>query len=178
MIQGKNDFLQIAYLVRNFTINGMRRYFFVGVSCALGFVLWSSCSKGSNNQSSVGSMSATVGSTSFKPQNITVGYDVTRRMIEILGYSITAGDTTQLTILVPDTAALNTPFPFTSGSSLSWYDSKVDFYSGDEIFGHGSVTLNTLDTLTQMVSGTFNGTLEGTTGDTIVVSNGAFNVVY
>ncbi len=164
--------------MRNFTINNMRRFFIVGVSSALGFVLWSSCSKSSNNQSFIGSMSATVGSTSFKPQNVTGAYDVTQRMIEVLGYAITAGDTTQLTILVPDTVALNTPFPFTSGSSLSWYDSKTDFYSGDEINGHGSVTIHTLDTLTQTISGTFNGTLEGTTGDTIVVTNGAFNVVY
>jgi hypothetical protein len=156
----------------------MRRFFIVGLSCALGLVIWSSCSKGSNNQSSSGSISATVGGASFKSQNVTGTYDVSQRMIEILGYTISAGDTTQLTILVPDTVALNTAFPFTSGSSLSWYDSKSDFYSGDEIFGHGSVTLTALDTLTQTVSGTFTGTLEGTTGDTIVVSNGAFSAVY
>jgi hypothetical protein len=156
----------------------MRRFFIAGVSCALGVVLWSSCSKGSNNSSTSGSMSATVGGSSFKTQNVTGTYDVSQRMIEVLGYSILAGDTTQMTILVPDTVALNTPFPFTSGSSLSWYDSKSDFYSGDEIFGQGSVTLTALDTLHQTISGSFSGTLEGTTGDTIVVSNGAFNAVY
>lgn len=154
----------------------MNRQATIFVLIALALSVTTGCSKKSNQ--TPGTMSASVNGTTFTAGSVIGSYSPLDRMITLVGFSVSVGDTTELSIFVPDSVAVNTPVSFSSGAAVFYYDSKTQgFYDGDEIDGHGSVTLATLDTLTQTVSGSFTGVLISSTGDSVSVT-GQFNSGY
>jgi hypothetical protein len=92
-------------------------------------------------------------------------------------------DSVLLTVAFSDSIVLNTPTPITiqNNDGLFFGDSEgqtTPYYAYDTL-GHGTITVNSWDHIKLTIAGTFSGVLYNPTlSDSIVVSNGVFNVTY
>lgn len=137
------------------------------------------CSKNSN--SSTAPVSATFSGKTFAAANSQGFYSHSQHIFLMAGYTINGGDTTAIEFQLSSNVTLGTPVSFTDGQTVEYYDTKNNFdYSGDQTTGHGTVTINTWDSVNYKVTGTFTGVLQSNfaAGDTLVVTNGQFDFKY
>ena len=152
-------------------------------------VLITSCKKSSSSSSSGsttnGSLSATVGSTSWTAKISGGSYIPSEEVLGVDGDEIVSGDTT---VIILDFEGVTAP-GFTVGSAtatvlLNYIDLKTGilYSSGVPLLGpgHALATLNSWDSATnaQSISGTFSGVLYDANGDSLVISNGEFSEKY
>lgn len=153
-------------------------------------VLITSCKKSSSSSSSGsttnGSLSATVGSTSWTAKISQSSYIPSEEVLGVFGDEIVSGDTTTITL---DFEGVNAPGFTVVGSAtatvlLNYIDLKTGilYSSGVPLLGpgHALATLNSWDSATnaQSISGTFSGVLYDANGDSLVISNGEFSEKY
>ena len=142
----------------------------------------SSCKK-SNSGSSGGGISATYGTTGFQSSNTLGIYYSTANMIDLIGYTISSGDTTITEV------GLSTPFPLNTAISsdtvysnyINYYDSKgtINYYGGFNAgYSPVIITVTSWDTVNKKISGTFSGTLYGSSNDSVATTKGQFNLSY
>ena len=150
-------------------------------ACSLACVVIVSCSK-SNSGSSTATFSATVNGKTFNPA-VVGGEDVTSGgFFYIAGNQFATTDTVILSLILADTPVLNTPLPFDGVNTIMAYqDFKTGVvYSNEGIPGPGAITVTYHNTQGAQLTGTFYGTLYNQTSasDSIVITNGKFNVLY
>lgn len=100
---------------------------------------------------------------------------------------VTAAVDPQITIEVSwqDSIVVNKAFPLTTGASITYTDNWTvgDYgtYVANGQVGHGTITVTWWNKTSNIVTGTFSGVLYNTTSaapDSLVITNGAFNVNY
>jgi hypothetical protein len=91
-----------------------------------------------------------------------------------------------LQIDIRDSMSLNTPIPFTGGTSMYYTSTWTPAlgggtFTGDTFNGHGTVTITAWNKPAQYITCTFSGVLVGTgssQGDSTVITSGKFNSPY
>jgi hypothetical protein len=100
---------------------------------------------------------------------------------------VTASVDPKITIEVSwmDSIVVNKAFPLSTGASITYTDNWTvgnygTFVANGQV-GHGTITVTWWNKTSDIVSGTFSGVLYNTTSampDSLVITNGAFNVNY
>ena len=141
-----------------------------------------SCKK-SNSSGSGGGISATYGTTCFQSSNTVAVYYKSYNTFDLIGYTLSSGDTTATEIGLTTPFVLNTPISSDTAMSnfVNYYDSKgtINFYGG---FAAGYspviITITSWDSVNKKIAGTFSGTLYGSSNDSIATNKGQFNLSY
>lgn len=138
------------------------------------------CKKSSGNSSSSKGVSASVAGAGFQSQADMGQYSISKQLIQLLGYKVTAGDTLAMLIAIKDTIKVNQHATFNSGTGIEYFDTNGTFdYLGYPGVGYGNVMITAWDTTKHTMAGTFSGVLEGYySADTVVIANGHFNTTY
>jgi hypothetical protein len=145
-------------------------------------LMTASCKK-SNSSSSSGGLSATYGTTSFQSSTTVGVYYQTASMVDLIGYTISSGDTTVTEVGLSTPFTLNTPVSSDTVYSnyINYYDSKgaLNYYGGFNVgYSPVIITVTSWDTVNKKITGTFSGTLYGSSNDSVVATKGQFNMSY
>jgi hypothetical protein len=154
------------------------------LACAAACSAFTSCSKNnSSSGSNGGTFTATVSGTSF--QSVIAGGEQvsSANLFFLAGEAVISGDTIELSITMQDSIALNTAIPFDGFiTTLAYENLKTGtvYISESSSSTPGSVTITAYSSAAQQIGGTFSGTIynQSNTGDSLVVTNGKFNVNY
>jgi hypothetical protein len=135
------------------------------------------CKKDNDSPGESAKFSATISGTAFQPSVVAAVEEW--GFITITGLQIKNGDSLALSLDIPDTAHVNTPFDFDAGG-LFYIKSKGDIaYWSWNYPSHGTTTLTTWDKTNKKIAGTYSGVIyTDDSKDSIVVSNGKFNTTY
>ena len=141
------------------------------------FIIIASCKK--NNDDKFTGISANINGKAWQAKYITAFEGAPFIDIDMVGLYAVPGDTTQLEIVVPDSIQVNKPNPFQS-TTVRYYLNDSTTYDGLTTYGHGMVTVTSLDTTDHKVAGIFNGVLYNIAddNDSVSVTNGRFNISY
>ena len=138
-----------------------------------------SCSKSNNNPG--GSLSATIGSTSFSPsQSISVYYQ-SQQDWDIAGFTVKGTDSTGLDVNIPGPFKLNTTLDNDLGGiGITYFASGGKIYFTGLGYGHAALTVTSLDSAGHKIAGKFTATLynQSNNNDSLMVTNGQFNTTY
>jgi hypothetical protein len=142
----------------------------------------SSCKK-SNSGTSNGSISATYGTTNFQSSNTIGFYYSSHNTFDLIGYTITSGDSIVTEIGLTTPFQLNTPISSDTALSdfVNYYDSKgtLNYYNGYYIgYSPVIITVTSWDSVNKKITGTFSGTLYGAGNDSVATTKGQFNLNY
>ncbi|HTJ11148.1 MAG TPA: hypothetical protein VL547_03965 [Dinghuibacter sp.] len=154
----------------------MKKLVYASVFLAL---LTTACKKSSSGSSAA--VSANLSGKTFSSAQSQAFYSQSQGLFAMVGYTIGNGDTTVLELDLSSNVTLGSAVSFTSGQTVYYYDTKGNIsYTGDQTTGHGTVTINGWDKNNTKVTGTFTGVLlsDFNPNDSLVVTNGQFNVTY
>jgi len=151
-------------------------------SFALFSLIVISCKK-SNSGSGSGGISATYGTTSFQSSNTVGVYYKAYNTFDLIGYTIKSGDTTVTEVDLTTPFQLNTPISSDTAYSnfVNYYDSKgtLNFYGGFNAgYSPVIITVSSWDSVNKTITGTFSGTLYGSSNDSVATTKGQFNLSY
>jgi len=138
-----------------------------------------SCKKSSGGSSGI---SATINGSGFNPGQ-TQAVDL-QGHITAAGISVSGKDTTGIAVEFNDTVSVNKAQDiFASDNVIVTYTAKGAVYDSWSDHAHGTLTVSTLDKTGKKIAGSFSGVLynsygNGSTSDSIVVTNGTFNMTY
>jgi hypothetical protein len=136
------------------------------------------CKKSSNSSSTGAGMSAKVNGQGFAASSTYGLFSVSEGELSVFGISASGIDSTGIEVDIWDTLKVGEPGPFSGGEGVAYATNQgVDFY-GDEVDGHGLVTLSAWDTTQHTIAGTFSGVLVDNNGDSLTVTSGTFNTTY
>ncbi len=166
----------------------MKVKIFLLVFSIAGFLIFfPSCKKSNDAGPSTNSISATLtapsGTTSFKStSNIFGNFYTVSQMYYLQGAQVVDGDSLTLEILFYDTLAINKPYLITQSpigdvhvNYIKWATNLV--YVPDFFSPVGTLTVTSMNQTTHAVAGTFSGKFFSSDTDSIVISNGEFNII-
>jgi hypothetical protein len=158
---------------------------------ALLFTVTSGCKKKGNTSSGndgtavltyeTGQLTAVVGTTTFKCQQLTSVDDTVHHRFQVSGMVISGGDTSVLAVYFPDSVLQAAVVKLDGQSTSIQYFNKDGGYSQDAGDGAGSITILGLDASHQQVSGAFSATVYKNgfeTDSPITVAAGSFSTAY
>jgi hypothetical protein len=172
-------------------MNGKRLTLVMAISLSL-LSLWAleSCNKNNSTTSyqTDGTLTASINGTAYSAKSYVVSdYINSFGSIIVQGETISGSDTVGLQVSIPYILPLDTAISVTN-SAYAGYAAIAYQIPGKEYdcyFGlgasHGTITLTSADTVNHQVAGTFSGVLynkDNATGDSVVLTNGAFNSAY
>jgi hypothetical protein len=102
----------------------------------------------------------------------------------VAGITVSGKDTTTIAVEFNDTVSVNQAQDiFASDNVIVTYVSKGAIYDSWSDHAHGTLTVSTLDKTGKKTAGTFSGVLynsngNGSTSDSVVITNGSFNTTY
>ncbi len=120
--------------------------------------------------------SATINGTSFGTIGYNALYTPRTNQIDVTGSAIHDEDTTYLYLIFPD-SSFKKPIDIKTIANITYYDAGKNFmYDSYADFSHGTLTVNSLNLNSRMVSGTFSGVIYAYSGfDSVVLTNGKFS---
>ncbi|OQP54772.1 hypothetical protein A4D02_00130 [Niastella koreensis] len=153
----------------------------LGLSTVFATVLtigFTSCKKDKDANSPALGMSATIGTTAFKPKAVVA--TLQNGYIEVVGGAVMPSDSLVIEVLFQDTAKLNTKLTFAQAEIEMATINTSKLYDSSDPRSHGSVTVTTLDKTNKKVAGKFEGVIYDAFGgnDSLVVKDGTFNTTY
>jgi hypothetical protein len=137
------------------------------------------CSKNNNSSPEI---SATIGGSAFS--NSLEGADArdltADQLIDITAEQDQAHDTVYLSFVFPDSSSVGTlNFNLAGRIGIEYLDINGTFqYDSSNPHSHGSLELTTYDKTNKKVAGSFSGVIYGALGDSVVITNGKFNINY
>ena len=149
-----------------------------GLTCAYVVFITTGCGKSTPPAPNV--ISATVGGQVWLSQSAAGIEPPGLGVITLVGLNFSADDSSQLEIDLTDTIPLHKADPFLH-TSVRYFAGDGTVYEGEPAIGaHGVVTVNSLDTETHKVTGTFSGVLYNASNsqDSLAVTNGVFSSSY
>jgi hypothetical protein len=144
------------------------------------FFLTTSCKK--SNSSSNAAISANVGSTNFQASTAVGTYSKAAGLFELVGITLTSGDTTGLALIFAAPAQVNAPASSdTAYIDVQYSDTKAAVaYDGGGAFGHVILNVSSWDSVNHKITGTVTGILYNVSGgsDSLALANGKFSTTY
>jgi hypothetical protein len=142
-----------------------------------------SCSKSNNNNSSIGSLTASVNSTAWAANlGISGSLTVGASTFDIVGAQVKSGDTTSFLLTFYTPITVNRTFNSDTASlDIQYQDSKTGaLYDGGALVGHSVLTITSYDSVNLKIAGTFSGVLynETTGNDSLTVAGGTFSTPF
>ena len=152
--------------------------FSIVASCML-IIFVTSCKK--SNDSNTPTFTAKIGGTAYNSSYTYAYYFTPQSLIFIEGLEMRSGDSVFLTLVVPDSANVNSKLSFNEASlHYSTYRGAFN-YIGYRAPSHGTVTFSTWDKTSKRIAGNFSGVIYdyfGNYNDSLVVTNGQFRASY
>ena len=148
--------------------------------------LAASCKKGGGPVAAPIGVIGTVGDSNFVSTSAQSYYDTSLNIFLVAGVSFRSYDSSYLSIQFPPPIRVNVPVSSDSENVLIGYSNsiqRISYLGGAKPYnGHAVYTVTSWDSVNRKLQGTFSGTIYGvSTGsmsDSLVVTRGAFNVVY
>jgi hypothetical protein len=146
-------------------------------------VLFGAGCKKSNGSSNGGNLSATVANSAWASNYLLLAtYDtgIGSGDFDLVGLQLKNGDTTAMTVQFLSPVVLNRTFTSdTAYLQVTYEDSQKNEYDGGiGIGGHSALTVTSYDSTGHKIAGTFSGVLYDNNGDSLIVTNGAFNTSF
>jgi hypothetical protein len=136
----------------------------------------------SNSTTATIQTSATASGTAFSSNSAGGFYYTATKSFDLASAQIKSGDSLIMELTFPDTLALNKSYPLggsQEGPNLEYTDWKTqDWFATSWSEASGTMTITSLDKNSHNVQGNFNAILWKAGGDSIIVSNGKFNINY
>jgi hypothetical protein len=144
----------------------------------LSLLLITGCSKNNNNNTPSGSLSATVGSSSYTGTTTLGAYSSSLRLIAIVSYSIQVRDTSAFQIIIPYAPPVNRAFA--SDSMYLTYTAKGTEYDAFSARGQLQMTITSIDSIGHKIAGNFSAIAHDSTNfnDSLLITNGKFSTSY
>jgi hypothetical protein len=150
------------------------------VATALTIVIGTGCKKSNDNGGS-GSVTASVGTTSFSGSKTQGIYSTSAGEIGIASYNIQNKDTSGFILTIPYHSVVGKAFTSdTTNLEIDYVNPSGAGYAAFSFLGHASMTINQLDTVGHKINGVFTATAynETNANDSVVISNGKFSLSY
>ena len=141
------------------------------------------CKKSSSNTGGSGKLSATVSGSAWASNYLLLStYDtgIGSGDFDLVGIQLKNGDTTAVTVQFMSPVVLNKAFSSDSSYIQVTYEDnlKNEYDGGFGIGGHSVVMVTSYDSTGHKIAGTFSGVLYDYNGDSLIVTNGAFNTSF
>jgi hypothetical protein len=148
--------------------------------------LASSCKKGGGPVAAPIGVIGTVGDSNFVSTSAQSYYDTSLNLFLVAGVSFRSYDSSNLSIQFPPPIRVNVPISSDSVDVLMGYSNtiqRITYIGGATPYkGHVIYEVTSWDSVNRKLQGTFSGTVysvsQGSIGDSLVVTKGAFNVTY
>jgi len=141
--------------------------------------VFAACKK-NNGGASINSASAIIGSAAFQSTQ-TVGVDNrSNHSFELNATQLKTGDTSAIDLFFPDTVKLNKAYTLDNDLFYVGYVTSKGqkFYFPDYFSPIGTLTVTSIDKSAHIVAGTFSGHFLASSTDSVVITNGKFNISY
>ncbi|GGA84059.1 hypothetical protein [Puia dinghuensis] len=144
----------------------------------LSLLLIAACGKNNNPSSGSGTLSATVGSSTYQSTSTLAAFSSSLNLYAIYSYSRQNKDTSVFQLTLPYPLPVNKTF--TSDSLVLTYSDKGIEYDAFGSKRQVQATITSLDSFAHKMTGTFNAIAHDTTNvnDSVVITNGKFNITY
>jgi hypothetical protein len=141
-------------------------------------VAFTACKK--DNNSGGGGNTASISGTAFQ-SSVSSGFDLTsQNNITLMFQQGKGGDTSVITLNFPDTLQVNKAYVIGGANTLVWleYETPSDWYATYDGQESGSFTITSMNKDSKNIQGNYNAIAWKAGGDSVIITNGKFNVNY